>query len=119
MQHVLRSLNWPGHQLGVKHHIKRVDAKMPLRFLVAPIHFDGVTHGLKCVERQADGQNAHVVFKRVDAALPEQFYDTNKHPVGAVGNTVGEIRQVERVEQEGNIFGEEAEVLEKCQNADV
>lgn len=56
MQHVLRSLNRTGYELGIEHNIQSVDAKMTLRLLFAPVDFDCVTERLKCVERQADGQ---------------------------------------------------------------
>ena len=56
VQHILRPLYGPGHQLRVKHDVERIDAIMPLGLLVATIYFYSIAHGLECMERQPDRQ---------------------------------------------------------------
>ena len=56
VQHILRPLYGPGHQLRVKHDVERIDAIMPLGLLVATIYFYSIAHGLECMERQSDRQ---------------------------------------------------------------
>ena len=65
VQDVLRPLDRPCHQLRIKHHVQRIDAKVPLCPLIAPVHFDGVAHGLKGVKAQPDGQQHPQVRNRV------------------------------------------------------
>ena len=70
-QDVLWALDGPSHQLGVEHNVERVNAKMSLGFLVPPIHFNRIAHGLKRMKRQTDGQNTHVVFVGRNTAFTE------------------------------------------------
>lgn len=56
VQHILRPLDRACNQLRVEHHIQGIYSKMPLSFLISPVYFYSIAHGLECMERQADGQ---------------------------------------------------------------
>src|SRR5690606_6349828 len=54
---VLRALDGARHELGVEHHVERVDAEMPFGLLDTAIHFDDIAQALKGMEGKADGQD--------------------------------------------------------------
>ena len=56
-QKILWTLNGAGHELGVEHNIKGVDAEVPFRLLPAPVNFNNITQTLERVEREADGEH--------------------------------------------------------------
>src|SRR5665213_2489697 len=65
MNQVLRPFNRAGNQLRIKHHIERVDAKVPLGVLLAAIHLDRITHRLKRMERKSDRQKQSKIMHRI------------------------------------------------------
>ena len=93
VQDVLRAFDGARHQLRVIQHIESQIAKVPLRFLMTAIHFDGVTERLKGMKGKPDRQNDR---KTLDGIVP--------------ADEVGERRQV--------LIGK-VEILEECQHTDV
>jgi hypothetical protein len=53
----LWSFNWTGNQLRIKHYVEGINSKMTLGGLMPTINFDGITHGLKGMKREADREN--------------------------------------------------------------
>ena len=93
MQNVLRTLDGPGHQLGIIHHVERQITKVTFRLLVPPVYLDGVTERLEGVKRQPNGENDR---KIVDGIVP-----------------------ADKVRQRCQVFIGKVEVLEKYQHPDV
>src|SRR5690606_24738014 len=50
------TFNRSGYELWIKHHVQCINPEVPFWLLVTPIHFDGITHGLKGVERKSNRQ---------------------------------------------------------------
>ena len=50
VQNILRPLNRACHQLRIEHYIQCINTKMPFCFLIATVHFNGVTHSLESVK---------------------------------------------------------------------
>ena len=57
VEDVLGSFDGAGHQLRVEHDIEGVDPEVPFGGMMSAIDLDRITHGLKGVEGEADGQN--------------------------------------------------------------
>src|SRR3977135_150675 len=56
VQHILRSFDGTGDQLGIKHHIERIDTKMSFGGVLAPVYLYGITHRLESMKGEPDGQ---------------------------------------------------------------
>ena len=56
-EQILRTFDWPGHELGKKHHIGRVRREIPLGFLMSPVDLDDVAETLKRMKRETDRKN--------------------------------------------------------------
>lgn len=72
VDHILGTLNGPGHQLRVKHDVKGINSEVKFRFLVASVNLDRVTHRLEGVKRKSDGQKNFQVRNGIGLARKTQ-----------------------------------------------
>ena len=92
-QQVRRPLDGAGHQLREEADICEELYDVVSRRQFLPVHIDGITQGLEGVETDADGK-----------------YDLQRHPVGM---------QPYEAEQVLKTLGEEVEILEYSENAEI
>jgi len=61
MKDILRPFNRSRNKLGVKHYVQAVNTEVSFCLLITSVHFDGIAHGLKCMEGKPNRQqNAQI-----------------------------------------------------------